>query len=177
MAGNLDLKRYLGPTLSNEQPALYNDGGDTYVEFGTIDSAAFISGNYPVGRPTDVDSAFSYEVWLRLVCTKAPDNKIDNIRFWGTGDNPAGIVMHVGTATDSSTGSIITPRMTVSSVATFSVTDYSAVDDSMVWSEGSITEIDSASAFLCMQVHVTPDAAQGDESGSDLIFHFSFDEA
>lgn len=173
MAGHLVLKRALGPRLSQERDALYDDDGITYVEFGTVDSAAFSSGSYPVGRPTDVTTAYSYETCLYLKCTKAPDNQIDNIRFWGTGDNPTGIVMYVGTASDTA----ITPRITVSTVAVFSATSYSSIDDSMLWSEYAITDIGDISATLVMQANVLQNAIQGNHSESSLIFHYAFDES
>ena len=173
MAGHLDLKRGIGARISQERTAMYNDGTDSYVQHTTIDSAAVSSGNYPVGRPTGTDSAYSMEAWLYLKVTKAPDNYIRNVRFWGTGSNPAGIIMFVGTSASTA----YTPTSDRSTKAIYSATEYASNTDYMIWSQKNLTAIGDKTSALIMQVHVTSAAAQGDLYSDDLTMHYAYDEA
>lgn len=172
MAGHLELKRGIGANISEERDALYEEDGQSYVQFSTLDSAAISSGNAPIGRPTS-GTAYSMEVWLYLKCTKAPDNQIDNIRFWGTGENPEGIHIYVGTSQSTA----YTPTLNKSSFAINNATAYSDQSNSLVWSTADLTAINDLSYPLILQARVDSGAAQGDESGTNMVYHYSFDES
>lgn len=173
MAGHVELKRGLGANISQERDALYTEGDYSYVEFSSLDSASISSGDAPIGRPAGSDTAYSMEVWLYLQVTKAPDNKIDNIRFWGTDSNPNGIYFYVGTAISTAN----TPTSNKSTIAIYNSTAYTDESNSLLWSDTAMKSIGENSWALVMQARVDSAAAQGDESGTDCIFHYSYDEA
>lgn len=170
MPATLVLKRNIGTGARQERDALNSSG---YVAFTTLDSANVTPGNAPIGRPSDNSTAFSYEARLYLKVTKAPNNKVDNVRFWGDINNPAsGVIMYVGTAVASST-----PINTYSLKAVNPTTTYTNPTNSILWSDKDLTALNHVSHHLVMQLRVTSVAPVGDLMNDYMIYHYSYDES
>jgi len=92
---------------------------DKHPCFLSADMVSTETGTYPVAVPSDGISGpnYSYEQWLRLECTLAPNNQVDNIKFYGPNEQPDApsnkVTIYAGTTV---TG--LTPTDSQSSVAT-----------------------------------------------------------
>jgi len=175
MAAVLELKRAIGANLATKRNALYTELGQTFVEISTLDSAQHSSGDYPITKPQDSSTSYSMEVWLYLEVTKAPDNNINNVKFWFTDTAVAsGIYLFLGTAI-SGTG--ITPTNENGNRATSNAMAYYGPAESFQWDEGGMSEVGSCSAYLCLQYQYNSAAGTGDEYGSNSLGHYSYDES
>lgn len=106
---------------------------------------------------------YSYEVWLRLKCTTAPDNKCENFKVYGPNTNPStGVIVYMGT---TDTG--VTPVETASSVATTRQdTNYygssNALSISTEPSPHLIDAINEETDYIVLQLQVGSTASAGD---------------
>ena len=165
MAATLELKRWLAQGTSD---AFYNN----FIQFGTVDTANVSSGSHPIGRPSGGVN-YSIELYLFLNVVNAPDNNINNIRFWGNPAIPAqGIIMYVGTSVSTSA-----PVNSLSANATINTTAYPSVDDNLLWSDKNMSSVNDTSHYLVMQLGVYSSALIGDEQGDNMVFHYSYDES
>lgn len=59
-------------------------------KFLSVDDASTPAANAPVAVPGDASAspAYSYECWLRMECTAAPNNFCQNFKFYGPAEQP-----------------------------------------------------------------------------------------
>lgn len=170
MAGTLTLKRNIGTGGKIERDAMNSSG---FVAFTTLDSANIDPASAPIGRPTSVSTAYSYEARLYLKVTKAPNNNFTNIRYWSNVAVPAnGIVLYVGTSVASST-----PINTLSVKALRKSTAYTSPDTSLLWSAKTLTNVNDISHTLIVQLRCTASAPIGDMANENMVNHWSYDES
>ena len=171
MPANLILKRGTGTNGRVPNDAL--QGSPSFVYFSTIDDATLSPGSAPIGRPATA-TAYSAEVHLYLTISNAPDNQVDNIRFWRGLSHPAtGIHLFVGTSVASATP----VTNTLSAYATEPSVTYYDSDNSLLWSDKPMQNIGDTSHLLIQQLQVLSSASIGDESGEDGVCHYSYDES
>ena len=132
------------------------------------------TGTYPVAVP-DSGYNYSYETWLRLKCTTAPDNAVANIKVWYQTDAPAtGVDIYIGT-----NASGVTPVATASSYATTDATDYDDSGTALTWgtpqANDQITAVDQYTDYLIAQLRVGTTAGQGNLTTQ--ILHIQYDES
>lgn len=169
MGANLELKRGTLTNLYQESDATY----EGFVQFGTQDTSQADGGLFPIGRPSDGSTAYSMEAWFYLKVENAPENNITNIRFWGSGSNPGtGAFMYVGTSVSSST-----PLMTKSTYASVNTTTYTDYDNSLLWSDKTLTDVNDKSFLLVMQVRIDSSVSIGTFSNEATVYHYSYDES
>ena len=168
MAAVLTLYRQQG--LSGKQSAFNSQG---YVAFTSVDNGNVLSGNYPISRPTDSSTAFSYEVRLFLGVTNAPVTNITNIRFWAQTALPATRTFFwVGTAVASAAPvNTRAPKLRRLSTA------YYDNANSLLWSNKTLTTVGDNSYSLVMQLFVTSGSSVGDTVNEQTVMHYSYDEA
>jgi hypothetical protein len=90
--------------------------------FLSVDAVHSTPSDYKIKRPASIPAnpTYSFEMWLRLECTVAPDNECENFRFYGPAfqpdheDNPGNCLFVMW----GTTASGATPVNTASSVAT-----------------------------------------------------------
>ena len=138
------------------------------------DSNSTDTGSYPIPVP-ESGYSYSYESWLRLKCTAAPDNAVDNIKVWFTATAPAtGVSLMIGTTT-----SYATPTNEGSSVATTNATEYPDAGDALSvgtpQSYDQISAIGEYSDYVVVQLRVGPTAGQGNLPVQ--ILHVRYDES
>jgi hypothetical protein len=156
--------------FSTKQSA-FNAAG--YVAFTTVDEANVLTGNYPIIRPTDTSTAFSYEVRLFLGVTQAPVTNVTNIRFWSNVALPATRTFFwVGTAVASAA-----PVNTRSVKAKYRSTAYYGPGTSLLWSDKTLTAVGHNSHTLVMQLFVTSGSPVGDTVSENAVQHFSYEES
>jgi len=155
-------------------------------DFLSVDSATETPANAPIGVPGDALSspAYSYEVWLRLECTTAPNNKVENLKFHGPSTQPDSdqsppnrLFVMAGT-----TGTGATPVSTASTVATVDqaanyfgtgVGEYLAID--VVPGDDQIDAVGEQSEFLVLQLKVLDQATRGNMI--EVPLNFTYDES
>lgn len=131
-------------------------------------------GSYPVQAP-ESGYEYSYENWLRLKCTQAPDNAVANIKAWYASVGPGtGLDIFVGT-----TASYATPTSDASSVATANATTYPDAGSALAWgtpqADDKITAINQYTDYLVTQLRVAAAVVQGDIATQ--ILHVRWDES
>lgn len=119
----------------------------------------------PVGAATE---AWSFELWLRLICATPPDNYCQNFKVWGPStqpDDPANkITIYMGT---TDTGTTPTNDHDSTSVADTTQHDnyYNSATGLSIGVEPSDAKIEAVSEktdYVVHQLEVTPGASQGD---------------
>lgn len=164
---------------------------DGTVPMLSADTSNTNHGAFPVGRAAKLSTgrSYSYESWIYLYVSGAPDNSIQNVRFWGPNGNRqgTGIVLWVGTSWygSASAGLYGRPTNNMSTPAILngaSSRAYTAPGDSLLWDDvtetgNNMSQIGSTSAFLVLQLTVDSNAETGTLSSENTVFHFSYDEA
>jgi len=131
-------------------------------------------GSYTIPVP-ETGYNYSYENWLRLKCTSAPDNAIANIKFWFAASDPGtGLDIMIGT-----TATYATPVDSASSVATVDGTTYSDVSSALAWgtpqANDKITAVAQYTDYLVMQLRIGATANQG--AMTTATMHYQYDES
>jgi len=112
-------------------------------------------------------------VVLYLKVTNAPANSVDNIRFWSAGKEiGSGATMYVGSTSVPST-----PTTNQSTIADTDAITYTDSDNSLLWSDASLVDIDDTSEYLYMQIGVDSSASIGDLNNQYMVYHYSYDES
>ena len=133
---------------------------------------------YPVQAPVS-GTAYSYENWLRLECTAAPDNQCNNFKFWGANtqpDDPTNLL----TIKDGTTGTGATPTNNVSTAATTTqhtthTGSGSGLAIGVVPGDSIINAIAEQTNYLVLQMHLAVGAASG--NGTAQVYHWGYDES
>jgi hypothetical protein len=138
------------------------------------DSNSTDTGAYPIPVP-ETGYSYSYESWLRLKCTAAPDNAVANLKVWFAATSPAtGVSLMIGT-----TASYATPTNEASTVATVNATQYpdagSALAIGTPQSYDEISAINEYSDYIIVQLRVGPTAGQGNLPVQ--VLHVRYDES
>jgi len=131
------------------------------------------TGSYPIPAP-DTGYSYSYESWLRLDCTTAPDNGTGNFKVWFSANDPdTGVELFIGT-----TATYATPVSTASSVATTDATTYSSSGAAMTLgtpqTDDEITTTSHFSDYFVLQLRIDTTAGQGDMPTQ--VLHIRYDE-
>lgn len=129
----------------------------------------------PIGRPYGAtNSAYSYERYIRLKVTVAPQNLFSNFKFWsGTINSVApGVIFKVGT-----TNSFVTPVNIKSTKAIHTLhTAYPSYANGLVLT-GNLTSVGQTTCYVVIQCHVNSSASTGTVDSIRTLFHYSFDES
>jgi len=151
--------------------------------FLSADLVSTATGTYPVAIPSDGISGpnYSYEQWLRMECTLAPNNQVDNIKFYGPNKQPDDpnnkATIYAGT-----TASGVTPKDSQSSVATVAQHsnyigtgpgEYLAIG--VVPGDDIIDAIGEKTDYLVLQLKVEYEASSGDLTTTP--FAIEYDES
>lgn len=150
---------------------------EKHPTFLTADTVDAVAANYPVAVPeTGEDPVYSYETWLRMECTNAPDNYCQNFVVWGPQEQPDyptdKLTIFIGSTSVAS--SAIT---TVSTFASHTAQQYYSVDQSTAWvpiSADSITVsgVGSSTGYLILQLKVEAGASQGNMAGQSFDIEY-----
>jgi len=128
-----------------------------------------------IPAPKTSGTAYSYECWLRLECTSAPNGGCDTFKVYGPDTQPqSGCTLYIGT---TDTGA--TPVGTESSVATTRQdTNYTSegtgLSVGVVPGDDVINAVGEKTDYIVHQLRVAYGAAQGANPG--IIMHVSFEE-
>lgn len=139
------------------------------------DSSGSVSESSPIGKPYGItNTAYSYERYIRLKVTVAPQNLFSNFKFWsGTISSPdPGVVFKVGT-----TSSYTTPVITESTKAIHTLhSTYPSYSQSLSLT-GSLTTVGNTTCYVVVQCHVNSSASTGTIDSSRTLMHYAFDES
>ena len=164
--------KYVGAGCSN--------GFDTSKAptFLCIDAVTSNHAIYPVAIPSGTDSSHSYENWLKIKCTQAPDNYCENFKIYGPTDPPGrGCFIYLGTASNRSTP---TPTINQSNVATArsDIRFYdvgTAIDIPVSINGGKITAVGDKTDFVIFQLKLFSSAIPG--AIGIQAYHLVYDES
>jgi len=166
---NLALKKYTGTDAGTKNSV-------TKFCYLSADDATETASTYPVSRPQTGDPAvYSYENWLKLELSVAPDNYVQNVKVWGSADQPDSptnkLTIYFGT---TATG--VTPTDSQSSTATTNQhTNHYEQGNALLISSGQLTAVGHSTNYLVTQMKVEAGASSG--SPDSMIMHFCFEEA
>ena len=141
---------------------------------GTVAGIDFISAdnatNSLVNRQANPITAGnnSYEKWLKLNVTGAPDNAVTNFLYWTDGTVDANTTLYAGT---TATG--VTPAATNSTIATTDATTLTSGGKG-TWTAGTITTTGTIDRFLVLQLRTTASATAGNWTQETITY--SYDE-
>jgi len=150
-------------------------GTDAGTENGPVSGIDLISADNATNSLTNRQDnpiqagSYSYEKWIRAKVDGAPDNYVENFKFWTDGDVDPNTTLRVGT---TPTGA--TPTDSESSVATNDATNYTS-GNKMTWHTNRLTSVGETTDFLVLQLEVGAAASAGNWSQETL--HYSYDEA
>lgn len=167
MSATFELRRDFGTDLGSTSTI------DWIVNMTTIDSAVCVSSNYPIGRPYDDSINYSYESWVYLYMTKAPETRCENFKFWGPSDNIAEGVTLWCSAIPRLNGE--TPSDFQNVCVTLARPHNTPGTALLV--NGTCSGIGSASGYLVLQEQVDSSAAIGAIVGPTMVMHLSWDES
>jgi len=137
--------------------------------FLNADIVSTDTASYPIKAPiAGGNPTYSYELWLKLRCTAAPDSYCQNFKFYGPDHRPdyldsPGNKMTINVAT-TATGA--TPVNTVSSVATTRQdTNYYSAGTALTLpvdpGDSKINAVNEETNYLVLQLKVEEAATQG----------------
>lgn len=155
-------------------------------KFLAVDSATTPPSSAPIGVPKDAGSSpgYSYECWLRLECTAAPNNAVENIKFYGPpyqpdyNESPPNrlFIMAGTTATGAtpvtSASSVAVTHQAANYVGT-GVGEYLAIG--VEPEDDKINAVGEKSDYLVLQLKVLDQAQRG--SMIEVPLNFSYDES
>ena len=166
-------------------------GASAGSETDTVKNPTFLSAdehdsvpaNHPVAVPDAASSPnYSYECWLRMKCSTAPNNQCTNFKFWGPSTQPdsedsPGNEMTILAGT---TGTGATPTDSASTVATTAQhSNYNASDNNLsigvVPGDNKIDAVNEYTDYLILQLKVEDQAQRGDIA--QIPFSIEYDES
>ena len=121
---------------------------------------------------TDPDN-YSYESWLRLVLTSAPDNSVTSLKIWGPNTQPNNddeVTDYICTS-----ASYATPSDSASSVATDQVDTVRYSVGTALSIGGTLEDVSDASNFIVLQRKVGFGAGKG--TLPNQIFNYQYIES
>lgn len=156
---------------------------DKHPTFLSADVVSLETDTYPISVPVSAAASpnYSFELWVRLECTAAPDNYCQNFKIWGPdeqpdhGDTPGDkMTIYIGT-----TASGATPTDSASSIATTAQHSnyYSQATGLAVGVQPSGDQIDSVGEqtdYVVLQLKVQDQAQQGDLQ--TVVFNWYYEE-
>ena len=141
----------------------------------STDSATDSAASAPIRIPSS-GTTKSYECWLRLECTAAPDNYCENFKVYGPSTQPDDprdkVTLYVG---DSASG--VTPTDSTSSVATtIQHSNHYQAGNALVFDDvnETVTSVTDKTRYFVLQLSVAPFAEGGQMN--PVILHFLWDE-
>lgn len=159
--------------------------GDPGNEYDTSRNPAFQAANavgspatnpIPVPQPGD-PAVYSFEVWLFLECSAAPDNQVANFKIYGPSERPdeagaGALEIYIGT-----TATFATPTDSASSVATAraDTNHYSpgtALSIGVVPVDNIIDTVGERTDYIVQQLQVSPGAAFGNMETQSFIVEY-----
>ena len=124
----------------------------------------------PIAIP-GIGTAFSYEKWIRFMCTVAPSVQVTNFKYWGPASIPAvGTLLKVGT-----TASGVTPVVTASAVATAQQDTNHFSSGTALAVSGTLVNVNDKSDFIVLQMSVGTSAGPGQIA--QQTHDYSYDES
>ena len=146
--------------------------------FLNADIVSADTGNHPIPAPGSAldDPNYSYEYFLRLECTEAPDNYCQNFKFWGPSNQPGdNLSINWGT---TNTG--VTPVDNVSLIAVNPqhnnyYSEDTALSIPVVPVDNKIDAIGEKTDYLVAQMKVEFGAVQGD--GLTQVYNYQYEES
>lgn len=151
---------------SNGSPS--TNSNVTSIRFKSADNDTADTSN-PLVKPTS-GTNYSYEKWLSLNVTVAPDNNLTNLRFHRTTGMPTGIDDYYGERTQAQGYEV--PIGTVSSYATTAVPTTATV---LTNNNGTFTGTGMYGPWIVLQWRIGTGASAGNQSA--VTYRFTFDEA
>lgn len=161
MAATISIRVYTGTTAATESAAV------TGIDFVSADNATNSLGNRQA-NPINA-GANSFEKWLKAKVDAAPDNKVENWKFWTDGAMPTNTTLYAGTATSGAT-----PTDANSTVATVDAATYTS-GAKLTWDTAALTTLNAVTKYLVLQLRVASNAAPGNW-GSETL-NYSYDES
>jgi len=161
MVATLTLRVYTGTNAGTESATV------TGIDMISADNATNSLANRQA-NPISVGTK-SYDKWLKLKLSTAPDNGVTNFLVWGDGAVASSTTLMVGA--NQITG--VTPVATTSSVATTTFAGYTS-GNKLQWDATSYSATDDTTRYLVFQLVVDADANPGNW-GQETV-SFSFDE-
>jgi hypothetical protein len=145
--------------------------------FLSSDIHSTVTTDYPIAIPA-TGTTYSYECWLRLECTVAPDNYCQTFKVFGPSAQPDSpnnkLKIYIGT-----TGTATTPTASSSSVATTQQnTNYyssgTALAVSVIPGDAKIDAIGEKTNYIVLQLQLAVGAARGNMGLQP--FYIQYDE-
>lgn len=165
MPATLEIRSAHGGT--NGSPA--SQSAVTSIRFKAADNDTADTNN-PLVKPTS-GTNYSYEKWLKLQVTVAPDNSLTNLRFHRSSGTPStGITDLYGEVSQAS--GYVVPVGTASSVATTSMPTSATV---LTNNNGTQTTTGQYGPWIVIQWQISTSASAGTQN--TLTYRFTYDEA
>jgi hypothetical protein len=137
--------------------------------FLSADTTSTLQNSYPILAPaTSSDNAnYSYELWLKLKLSAAPDNYCQNFKFYGANVQPD-VAGKLTVYVPASTGKVcaittgVTPVSSASSIATVRQdTTHFDLGTALTFHAGQISTVNQVTSYLVLQLKVDYLAQQG----------------
>ncbi len=154
-------------------------------KFLSVDDATTPAANAPVAVPGDAGSSpgYSFECWLRLECTAAPNNFCENFKFYGPAEQPDAD-QSPGNRVFIMAGTTATGATPTAAASTVAITDQAAnyygtgageyLAIGVAPGDDIIDATGEKSDYLVLQLKVLDQANRGNMISVPL--NFSFDE-
>jgi len=156
--------------------------------FLSADVVSTETGTYPIAVPVSSGASpnYSYELWIKLECTIAPDNYCHNFKIWGPENQPDS----ADTPGDRMTiyiGSVSAGDTPVDTVSSYAVAIQHKDNSNGHYSEATAYSVNAAPGdakidavgeqtyYVVLQLKVQDQAQQGDIQ--TVLFNWSYDEA
>ncbi len=141
----------------------------TAIRFKTADDDTANTSN-PLVKPS-AGTNYSYEKWIKLQVTSAPDNNLTNLRFHRASGSPStGISDYYGERTQAQDYEV--PIGTLSSYATTAMPTSATV---LSGDNGTFTSTGQYGPWIVIQWRVSTSASAGTQN--TLTYRFTFDES
>lgn len=164
-------------------------GTNASTETDTSKTPTFLSSDlhstnttaYPVAVPISMLN-YSYECWLRLKCTAAPNTSVSNFKIFGPSTTPDynqsppnRLRIYMGTtATGATPIGNNASSIAVSGSGARQDTTYYSVGTALTFHAGSITAINQETNYVVLQLQVWPNAVKG--AMGVQSFYIQYDE-
>jgi len=161
MAATVTLRVNTGTSAGTQSGAV------TGIDFISADNATNSLANRTT-YPITAGGNRSYEKWLTLRVDVAPDNAVNNVKFWTDGGVQSNTTLYAGL-----TASGATPTDSNSTVATTDATTYTS-GSKLTWHSGDLTAVGHVTQFLVLQLDAGASAAAG--NWGQEVLNYSYDE-
>ena len=142
----------------------------TETNLGSKDDLTSLSTQMSISVP-ETGTAYSYELWVKPKCSRAPFNNAYNFCIWYRGDNPStGCKLYGGSSLSYSA-----PSSTKSTKATHDMIEYTSIGDSMPCG-GHVNAIGSSFPYIILQIACTSQAQSIYGNQTPMIIHYSYSE-